>query len=45
MFFQLPTYLIAAAALFVFSAIKILREYERGVISCSADSGRSRAPA
>ena len=32
MFFQLPTYLIAAAALFVFSAIKILREYERGVI-------------
>ena len=32
MFFQLPTYLIAALALFVFSAIKILREYERGVI-------------
>ena len=32
MFFQLSTYLIAAAALFVFSAIKILREYERGVI-------------
>ena len=32
MFFQLPTYLIAAVALFVFSAIKILREYERGVI-------------
>ena len=32
MFFQLPTYLIAAAALFVFSAIKVLREYERGVI-------------
>ena len=32
MFFQLSTYLIAAAALFVFSAIKVLREYERGVI-------------
>ena len=32
MFFQLPTYLIAIAALFVFSAIKVLREYERGVI-------------
>ena len=32
MLFQLSTYLIAAAALFVFSAIKILREYERGVI-------------
>ena len=32
MFFQLSTYLIAAAELFVFSAIKILREYERGVI-------------
>ncbi len=32
MFFQLSTYLIGAAALFVFSAIKILREYERGVI-------------
>ncbi len=32
MFFQLSTYVIAAIALFVFSAIKILREYERGVI-------------
>ena len=32
MFFQLSTYLIAAAALFVFSAIKVLREYQRGVI-------------
>ena len=32
MFFQLSTYLIAAAVLFVFSAIKVLREYERGVI-------------
>jgi regulator of protease activity HflC (stomatin/prohibitin superfamily) len=32
MFFELPILLIAAAALFVFSAIKILSEYERGVI-------------
>ena len=32
MLFQLSTYVIAAIALFVFSAIKILREYERGVI-------------
>jgi len=32
MFFELPTLLIALIALFVFSAIKILREYERGVI-------------
>ena len=32
MFFQLSTYLIGAAVLFVFSAIKVLREYERGVI-------------
>ncbi len=32
MFFQLSTYLIGAAALFVFSAIKVLREYERAVI-------------
>nr|NIO42839.1 slipin family protein [Burkholderiales bacterium] len=31
---QLPiyVYLVAAIALFLFSAIKILREYERGVI-------------
>ena len=32
MFFSLSTYIIAAVALFVFSAIKVLREYERGVI-------------
>ena len=32
MFFELPTFLIAVIALFVFSTIKILREYERGVI-------------
>lgn len=32
MLFELPVLLIAAAAFFVFSAIKILREYERGVI-------------
>ncbi len=32
MFFSLSTYVIAALALFVFSAIKILREYQRGVI-------------
>ena len=32
MFFELPAFIIAAIALFVFSAIKILREYERGVI-------------
>ena len=32
MLFQLSTYVIAAIALFVFSTIKILREYQRGVI-------------
>jgi len=32
MLFELPAFLIAVVALFVFSAIKILREYERGVI-------------
>lgn len=32
MLFELPVFLIAVIALFVFSAIKILREYERGVI-------------
>ena len=32
MLFELPVFLIAVVALFVFSAIKILREYERGVI-------------
>ena len=32
MFFELPTFLIAVIALFVFSTIKILREYQRGVI-------------
>ena len=32
MLFELPTFLIAVIALFLFSTIKILREYERGVI-------------
>ena len=32
MFFELPTFLLAVIALFVFSTIKILREYQRGVI-------------
>lgn len=32
MFFQPSLYIIVAIALFVFSAIKVLREYERGVI-------------
>jgi len=32
MYFELPAFVIAIVALFVFSAIKILREYERGVI-------------
>jgi len=32
MIFELPLILLAVAAFFVFSAIKILREYERGVI-------------
>ena len=30
--FETPLFLLAIIALFVFSAIKILREYERGVI-------------
>ena len=32
MLFELPTFLITVIALFLFSTIKILREYERGVI-------------
>ena len=44
MFFQLSTYLIAAAALFVFSAIKVLREYERGVIFLLGRFWRVKGP-
>jgi len=44
MFFELPTLLIAIIALFVFSAIKVLREYERGVIFLLGRFWRVKGP-
>ena len=44
MFFELPAFLIAVIALFVFSAIKILREYERGVIFLLGRFWRVKGP-
>ena len=44
MLFELPVLLIAAVAFFVFSAIKILREYERGVIFLLGRFWRVKGP-